>query len=70
MTRWAPEALGYAKLPPNIAATGSGPAATPSRREVHMLAFANFGTKEIIVYVVVIVIIIAGAFYMRGRSRP
>jgi hypothetical protein len=35
-----------------------------------MLAFAIFGTKEIIVYVVVIVIIIAGAFYMRGRSRP
>jgi hypothetical protein len=34
-----------------------------------MVAFAIFGTKEIIVYVVVIVIIIAGAFYMRGRSR-
>jgi len=35
-----------------------------------MLAFALFGTKEIIVYVVVIVVIIAAAFYMRGRSRP
>ena len=34
-----------------------------------MLALNLFGTKEIIVYVVVILIIIAGAFYMRGRSR-
>ncbi len=35
-----------------------------------MLAFRIFGTKEIIVYVVVIVLIIAGAIYMRTRSRP
>lgn len=35
-----------------------------------MLAFALFGTKEIIVYVIVIVILIAGGWYMmRGRSR-
>ena len=33
-----------------------------------MLALNLFGTKEIIVYVVVIVVIIAGAFYM-SRSR-
>ena len=35
-----------------------------------MLAFAVFGTKEIIVYVVVIVVLIAGFFYMRSRSGP
>jgi hypothetical protein len=36
-----------------------------------MLAFALFGTKEIIVYVVVVVIvlIIIGWYVMRGRSR-
>jgi hypothetical protein len=36
-----------------------------------MLAFALFGTKEIIVYVVVVVIvlIIIGWYAMRGRSR-
>jgi hypothetical protein len=34
-----------------------------------MLALNLLGTKEIIVYVVVIVIIVAGLFYMRGRSR-
>jgi hypothetical protein len=36
-----------------------------------MLAFALFGTKEIIVYVVVIVIvlIIIGWYAMRGRTR-
>jgi hypothetical protein len=34
-----------------------------------MLAFAIFGTKEIIVYVVVIVLIIIGWYLMRGRSR-
>lgn len=35
-----------------------------------MLAFALFGTKEIIVYViVVIVLIIIGWYLMRGRSR-
>ena len=36
-----------------------------------MLAFALFGTKEIIVYVVVIVVvlIIIGWYLMRGRSR-
>ncbi len=35
-----------------------------------MLAFNVFGTKEIIVYVIVIVILIAGGWYMmRGRSR-
>jgi hypothetical protein len=33
-----------------------------------MLAFALFGTKEIIVYAVVIVVIIIGAlYYARGR---
>ncbi len=35
-----------------------------------MLGFAIFGTKEIIVYIVVIVVLIAGFFYMRGRSGP
>jgi hypothetical protein len=34
-----------------------------------MLALNLLGTKEIIVYAVVIVVIIAGWFYMRGRSR-
>jgi hypothetical protein len=36
-----------------------------------MLAFALFGTKEIIVYVVaiVIVLIIIGWYAMRGRTR-
>ena len=36
-----------------------------------MLAFALFGTKEIIVYVVVIVVVllIIGWYLMRGRSR-
>jgi len=36
-----------------------------------MLAFALFGTKEIIVYVVVIVIVLIaiGWYAMRGRSR-
>jgi hypothetical protein len=34
-----------------------------------MLAFAIFGTKEIIVYVVVIVLIVIGWYLMRGRSR-
>lgn len=36
-----------------------------------MLAFALFGTKEIIVYVVVIVIVLIaiGWYVMRGRSR-
>ena len=34
-----------------------------------MLAFNVFGTKEIIVYVIVIVILVAGGWYMmRGRS--
>ena len=33
-----------------------------------MLALNLFGTKEIIVYIIVIIVIIAGAFYMsRGR---
>ena len=31
-----------------------------------MLGFAIFGTKEIIVYVVVIVVLVAGFFYMRA----
>ncbi len=35
-----------------------------------MLALNLLGTKEIIVYVVVIVVIVAGLFYMRGRSGP
>jgi len=34
-----------------------------------MLAVNLLGTKEIIVYVVVIVLIIAAAMYSRGRSR-
>jgi uncharacterized membrane protein len=35
-----------------------------------MLAFAVFGTKEIVVYVVVIIVLILIAWYlMRGRSR-
>lgn len=33
-----------------------------------MLALNLLGTKEIIVYVVVIVIIVAGFFTLRGRS--
>lgn len=34
-----------------------------------MLALNLFGTKEIIVYVVVIVLIVVGWFVLRGRSR-
>jgi hypothetical protein len=34
-----------------------------------MLALNLLGTKEIIVYVVVIVLIVAGWFVLRGRSR-
>jgi hypothetical protein len=36
-----------------------------------MLAFNTFGTKEIIVYVIVIVIVLAiiGWYLMRGRSK-
>jgi positive regulator of sigma E activity len=34
-----------------------------------MLALSLLGTKEIIVYVVVIVLIVAGWFVLRGRSR-
>jgi hypothetical protein len=35
-----------------------------------MLAFNVFGTKEIIVYVVVVIVLIAiGWYLMRGRSR-
>jgi hypothetical protein len=34
-----------------------------------MLALNLLGTKEIIVYVVVIVIIVVGLFVMRGRAR-
>jgi hypothetical protein len=34
-----------------------------------MLALNLLGTKEIIVYAVVVVVIIAGLFYMRGRPR-
>jgi uncharacterized membrane protein len=35
-----------------------------------MLAFNVFGTKEIVVYVVVIVVLIViGWYLMRGRSR-
>ena len=36
-----------------------------------MLAFNVFGTKEIVVYVIVVVIVLAiiGWYLMRGRSR-
>jgi len=34
-----------------------------------MLALNLLGTKEIIVYAVVIVLIVAGWFFGRGRSR-
>jgi len=34
-----------------------------------MLAFNLFGTKEIIVYVIVAVIIIVGIIWMTARSR-
>jgi hypothetical protein len=35
-----------------------------------MLAFALFGTKEIIVYIVVIIVIIAAVWYvMQGRGK-
>jgi hypothetical protein len=34
-----------------------------------MLALNPFGTKEIIVYAVVVAVIVAGWFFMRGRSR-
>jgi hypothetical protein len=40
-----------------------------SMQETAMLALNPFGTKEIIVYAVVVVVIIAGWFFMRGRSR-
>jgi hypothetical protein len=59
-----------AKLGLNVAMTVGARAVTPRQHEVRMLAFRIFGTKEIIVYVVVIVLIIAGAIYMRTRSRP
>jgi hypothetical protein len=38
-------------------------------QETAMLALNPFGTKEIIVYALVVVVIIAGWFFMRGRSR-
>ena len=42
----------------------------PPRRQ-SMLAFNVFGTKEIVVYVIVIVVVIAliAWYLMRGRSR-
>jgi hypothetical protein len=43
--------------------------ADPQIQEIPMLALNLLGTKEIIVYVVVIVLIVAGWFVLRGRSR-
>jgi hypothetical protein len=36
-----------------------------------MLAFNTFGTKEIVVYVIVVVVVLAiiGWYLMRGRSK-
>jgi heme/copper-type cytochrome/quinol oxidase subunit 4 len=34
-----------------------------------MLAFAVFGTKEIIVYVVVVIVIIAGIVWFMSRGK-
>jgi hypothetical protein len=41
----------------------------PRFKEIPMLALNLLGTKEIIVYVVVIVLIVAGWFVLQGRSR-
>jgi hypothetical protein len=40
-------------------------------KEASMLAFNVFGTKEIVVYVIVIVVVLAliAWYLMRGRSR-
>lgn len=38
-------------------------------QEIPMLALNLLGTKEIIVYVVVILLIVAGWFVLQGRSR-
>jgi hypothetical protein len=53
--------------PPVAAALGR----THRHRRQPMLAFNLFGTKEIIVYVVVVVIVLIaiGWYAMRGRSR-
>jgi hypothetical protein len=43
----------------------------PHTKEHSMLAFNAFGTKEIVVYVIVVVIVLAliGWYLMRGRSK-
>jgi hypothetical protein len=43
----------------------------PQTKEASMLAFNAFGTKEIVVYVIVVVIVLAiiGWYLMRGRSK-
>jgi hypothetical protein len=48
----------------------AGPAA-PQTKETFMLAFNAFGTKEIVVYVIVVVVVLAliGWYLMRGRSK-
>jgi hypothetical protein len=45
--------------------------AAPQIKETPMLAFNAFGTKEIVVYVIVVVIVLAliGWYLMRGRSK-
>jgi hypothetical protein len=42
----------------------------PGNLEVHMLALNLVGTKEIIAYVIIAVIIIVAVVYMTARSRP
>jgi hypothetical protein len=43
----------------------------PTKEDTRMLAFNAFGTKEIVVYVIVVVIVLAiiGWYMMRGRSK-
>jgi hypothetical protein len=45
--------------------------AAPLTKETAMLAFNAFGTKEIVVYVIVVVIVLAliAWYLMRGRSK-
>jgi hypothetical protein len=50
----------------------AAPAAPPiTTKENRMLAFNAFGTKEIVVYVIVVVVVLAiiGWYLMRGRSK-
>ena len=59
----------HRRMAANPLAEAAGQPSPPPRIQT-MLAFNVFGTKEIIVYVVVVVVLIAiGWYLMRGRSR-